>query len=114
LYTKYNDDYFNGKLPAATVMSKELDPGICGQTSMQEPKHPKIEMNPLAILGSKHAHEVLLHEMIHVKLRKEQQQIIRGGGGIIWFGGADDPHGPDFRQELHRLIGMGAFDDLLS
>jgi hypothetical protein len=42
----------------------------------------------------------LLHEMIHVKLYAENQD-------------ADEAHGARFQEEMNRLMGMGAYSQLL-
>jgi hypothetical protein len=130
IYAQYNEDYFAGQLPRVRVYSKELEAGTAGQTDDHDVKNMTIAMNPLALLGPKHAREVLLHEMIHVKLAVRRAQ--ESGGSFInvpgFYGNyicdanhcwstspqGYDPHGADFEQELHRLIGLGAFDDLLS
>jgi hypothetical protein len=114
-YDDYNENYFNGKLPKATVRTEELPANIGAQTSWPSAKKPLIQMNPVAILGTKNAREILLHEMIHVKLTQPVRDATSPGegNGVIWIM-MGDGHGADFHQEVHRLIGMGAFDDLLS
>jgi hypothetical protein len=54
-----------------------------------------------AITGSeKFCRIAMLHELVHVKL-------------FVTTGDPDENHGPTFKKEINRILGAGAYEDLL-
>lgn len=111
MYQEYNRDYFGGQLPRATVMSSDGIGTDVFAVTIGTADSPVIEMNALTLYGEKEARIALLHEMVHIKLHQGHTHIQQQEGVIIIDG--NDEHGEQFMKELHRLITLGAFDDLI-
>jgi hypothetical protein len=100
-YLKYNDNYFDGKLPFDLLVYWEPSSGQLAQTIELETADAADEIPELAIridptlrFSQAMWKMTLLHEMCHVKLFPYMS------------------HGAKFQREMLRLAGVGAFKGL--
>ena len=99
-YNYANEEFFNYRLPYVRLgwyNFKKSDVLCYGVTftAANAAFCEYIGIHPHFKEWTKTAHNIILHEMIHVKFNN------RGG------------HGPKFKKELRRLLLKGAFDDCL-
>jgi hypothetical protein len=102
IYKSYNREYWNGKLPAVTVIWTALPEGRFGQTEKDDNGRFIIKLDVVKNRESNVAKTTVLHEMCHVKTWGEDCHI---------------PGTPNkcrrWLAELHRIMLEGAFDDLV-
>lgn len=109
-YDHYNRRYFGGELPNDIALhfeihefmeSKEKGHVLFGRYSRRSVNSGRGVRHDIAINTDTRPFEelvkqILLHEMVHVKLQ-----------------GPGRAHGPRFRKEIRRLVRAGAYADLL-
>jgi hypothetical protein len=93
---EYERKYFG---PSEARISIEISSEI-GEGGCFEPTRKLIIIPRPLTAFAKPCRILLLHEMVHVKLTNEN-------------GDSDPGHGPRFKLEIKRLIGQGAYDNLL-
>jgi hypothetical protein len=89
LYSSFNDQYFQGQLPQATVAWEETAPGMVASTK-RTAMGWSIWLNPIWFDTETQIRETLLHEMCHVEAK------------------ADEPsHGIDWQKSMMKLYYAG-------
>lgn len=102
VYKSYNREYWDGKLPAATIVWTALAAGRFGETDVDANGRFIIRLDSIKNRETNVVKTTILHEMCHVKTWGEECHI---------------PGTPNkcrrWLAELHRIMLEGAFDDLV-
>lgn len=102
IYDSYNREYWDGKLPAATLVWTGLPENRFGETQQEPGGRFLIRLDVVKNREQNVAKTTILHEMCHVKVWGEECHI---------------PGTPNkcrrWLIELHRIMLEGAFDDLV-
>lgn len=99
-YDKYNFKWFDGKLPTDTLIYWEPPPAAYAETCPvfeNDHSHFIVKLDPSIRALKQWWKIVLLHEMIHIKLRPKHPK---------------SQHGRLFQEEMKRLAYDGAFRNL--
>lgn len=108
-YARFNRKYFGNSLPAIPIrwsinVDKENDAEFYWDEDIEEEQGPcgLIQIAPRLKSDYNHTMIALLHEMVHMKLRKTHHaRDCRVG-----------PHSKAWRTEMRRIAAEGAFDRL--
>lgn len=101
IYNSYNREYWDGKLPKATVVWTALD-NKYGETQQDADGRFLVRLDVVKNREANVAKTTILHEMCHVKTWGEKCHMTGVTGSCRRF-----------YIELHRIMLEGAFDDLL-
>jgi hypothetical protein len=95
VFRRYNRKYFGGKLRVSDV--RFGNSRCLGETAFFDNCPPIIVIDRKMMNYGRIVRMILLHEMAHVSM-----------SDAVGVG-----HGPKFIRRMRRLVGQGAFDDLL-
>ena len=101
IYDTYNREYWDGKLPKATVVWTAHDHKY-GETRQDPDGRFRVRLDVIKNRESNVAKTTILHEMCHVKTWGEKCHMAGVDGSCRRF-----------YIELHRIMLEGAFDDIL-